>query len=403
MTGGAPDAAESALPLRGITALEFTHTVMGPSAGLFLADLGADVIRIEPLDGDRTRRLKGSGRGYFYFYNRNKRSLAIDIKNPKSRPALDTLIRRADVLIENMGVGTMDRLGLGYADTAALNPRLIYCALKGFLSGPYEARAGLDEVVQMMSGLAYMTGLPGKPLRVGASVIDVMGGLFGAYGVLAALRERDRTGRGSLVRSALFETAVFLMGQHMVQSALQGEPLQPMSVRTSAWAVYDIFATADDKSIFLGIISDAHWQRFCHEFGRVDWAQDPALATNNQRIVARDRLMPELKAMLGALDLDTAARRAEAANLPFAPVRRPEDLFDDRHLMESGQLAESRAEGRTVRVPAQPFQIDGTRFTRRVDPAEIDGDGEAILRDCGLTEAEIAGLANAGVIRPRVG
>lgn len=388
-----------ALPLRDLLVLEFTHTVMGPSAGLFLADLGAEVIRVEPPEGDRTRRLKGSGLGYFWFYNRNKRSLALDVKRPESRPVLERLIASADVLIENMGVGTMDRLGLGYAEAAAINPRLVYCALKGFLEGPYEHRAGLDEVVQMMSGLAYMTGLPGRPLRVGASVIDVMGGLFGAYGVLAALRERDRTGRGSLVRSALFETAVFLMGQHMVQSALQGTPLQPMSVRTSAWAVYDIFTAADGLPLFLGITSDAHWQRFCQVFGRPDWAADGTLATNNLRIAARARLIPEIAAMLAALDRPTILRKAEEANLPFASVARPEDLFADPHLNRSGHLTESVVAGQPVPVPAEPFQIDGQRFARRSDPPAVGADGEDILLRVGFDRGAISRLIESGVVR----
>ncbi len=390
--------ADQYLPLQDIVALEFTHTVMGPSAGMFLADLGADVIRIEPPGGDRTRRLRGSGLGYFGFYNRNKRSLAIDIKRPESRPVLLRLIGSADVLIENMAVGTMARMGLGFDDLASDHPRLIYCALKGFLDGPHRNRAALDEVVQMMSGLAYMTGLPGRPLRMGASVIDVMGGLFGAFGILAALRERERTGRGCEVRSALFETAVFLMGQHLVQSALQGAPVQPMSVRTSAWSVYDVFQTADGEQIFLGLTSDAHWRRFCEAFGRADLAGDAALASNNQRIAARDRLMPEIRTLLAGLSRAEVFRRAQQADLPFAPVARPEDLFEDAHLLATGHLAASRVEGAAVRVPAQPFQLDGRRYSVRRDPPPAGVDGREILTRCGFAAADIAALERAGVV-----
>ena len=391
---------DTSLPLQDIVVLEFTHTVMGPSAGMFLADLGADVIRIEPPEGDRTRRLRGSGLGYFGFYNRNKRSLALDIKRPEAAPVLARLIASADVLIENMAVGTMDRLGLGHAAAAAINPRLIYCALKGFLDGPHQHRPALDEVVQMMSGLAYMTGLPGRPLRMGASVIDVMGGLFGAFGVLAALRERTRTGHGGLVQSGLYETAVFLMGQHMVQSALQGTKLQPMSVRTSAWAVYDVFTAADGQQIFLGITSDRQWQRFCAEFGRGDLAADAALVSNNQRIAARPRLIAALAAMLSGLPGAEIARRADAAGLPFAPVARPEDLLHDPHLKQTDRLATTHIDGATATVPAQPFQIDGQRFSLRRDPSAIGADGRTILARCGVTDEALAALERTGALRP---
>lgn len=399
MTVASQMGADQRLPLQDIVVLEFTHTVMGPSAGMFLADLGADVIRIEPPEGDRTRRLRGSGLGYFGFYNRNKRSIAIDIKRPESRAVLARLIDSADVLIENMAVGTMARLGLGYSDVAADHPGLIYCALKGFLDGPHQNRAALDEVVQMMSGLAYMTGLPGRPLRMGASVIDVMGGLFGAFGILAALRERERTGRGCEVRSALFETAVFLMGQHLVQSALQGAPVQPMSVRTSAWSVYDVFQTADDQQIFLGITSDAHWHRFCEAFDRANLAGDATLATNNQRIAARGRLMPEIRTLLAGLSRAEIFRRAQQADLPFAPVAKPEDLFEDPHLLATGHLAASHVGGLAVQVPAQPFQLDGRRYSVRRDPPPAGADGREILTRCGLAATEIAALERAGVVR----
>ena len=256
------------MPLAGIRILEFTHAVMGPAAGLVLADLGAEVIRVEPApDGDPTRRLKGFGTGYYTFFNRNKKSISINLKADEGHEVVEKLIATADILIENFGPGTMDRLNLGYDATLKLNPRLVYCSLKGFLSGPYEKRPALDEVVQMMSGLAYMTGTPGQPLRAGASVVDIMGGTFGALAALVALRERDITGEGQFVKNGLFETAAFIMGQHMSYAAISQEPVPPMPARVSAWAVYRIFNTSDDESVFIGITSDRHWAQFCEVFG----------------------------------------------------------------------------------------------------------------------------------------
>jgi len=217
------------LPLAGIKVVEFSHMVMGPSCGLILADLGADVVKVEPVPaGDNTRRLPGSGAGFFATFNRNKRSLALDLKTPEGIELAKKLIQEADVVTENFRPGGIDALGLGYDALKTTNPSLIYCSLKGFLSGPYEQRAALDEVVQMMGGLAYMTGPPGRPLRAGASVNDIMGGMFAAIGILAALNERTRTGQGQLVKSALFENNMFLVAQHMIQFAVTGKPASPM-------------------------------------------------------------------------------------------------------------------------------------------------------------------------------
>ncbi len=194
------------LPLEGVRVVEFAHMVMGPSCGLVLADLGAEVIKVEPLAGDNTRRLEAAGSGFYPVFNRNKKSLAIDLQQPDGRDVVRKLLRTADVLTENFRPGALDKLGFSHETLSAENPRLVYCSLKGFLTGPYEHRLALDEVTQMMGGLAYMTGLPDRPLRAGASVIDIVGGTFAAVGILAALRERETTGRGKRVTSALFET-----------------------------------------------------------------------------------------------------------------------------------------------------------------------------------------------------
>ncbi|OYW21066.1 MAG: formyl-CoA transferase, partial [Burkholderiales bacterium 12-64-5] len=285
----------SPTPLAGIRVLEFTHMVMGPTAGMTLADLGAEVIKVEPApEGDSTRRLTGSGTGFYAAFGRGRRSLCVDLKQPEGLALVRKLAARADVLIENFRPGAMARLGLGFSQLSATNPGLVYCSCKGFLPGPYEHRTALDEVVQMMGGLAYMTGRPGDPLRAGTSVNDIMGGMFGAIGAMAALMQRGITGRGQEVDSALFENNVFLVGQHMMQYAVTGKPAAPMPDRISSWAVYDVFKVRDGEQIFLAVVSDSAWALFCDAFGFADLKRDPRLGSNNDRVRARDWMMPVL-------------------------------------------------------------------------------------------------------------
>src|SRR5215470_6125940 len=394
-------AASHSLPLGGLTVAEFSHAIMGPSAGMVLADLGAEVIKVEPApDGDPTRRLKGSGVGFFGFYNRNKKSLAIDVKSSRARPVIEALLRKSDVLIENFAAGTMDRLGLGYEAVAKLNSGLIYASLKGFLSGPYEQRRALDEVVQMMSGLAYMTGPPGRPLRAGASVIDVMGGFGAVIGILAALRERDRTGKGSLVTSGLYEAAAFLMGQHMVNSVYLPGPLQPMSIRNSAWGVYDIFESRDGKPIFIGIVTDTQWKRFSAVFSRADLLEVRDFESNTARVHARARLVPLLAEFFKKFPAVELLQKCEEAELAFAPVNTPIDLFDDPHLNARGRLRESRMpDGKLVKVPRLPIEIGGADFTVRDDPPSAGADTRTVLRSLGFDSGAIDDLARSGAVK----
>ena len=387
------------LPHSGLRVLDFGHTVMGPTAGLVLADLGAEVIRVEPAKGDPTRALKGFGTGYFPFYNRNKGSIALDLKDPRGLAVAKRLIGTADVLIENFGPGTMARLGLSYEQLAEAFPSLIYLSLKGFLPGPYENRVALDEVVQMMSGLAYMTGPPGQPLRAGASVIDVMGGVMGVVGVQAALAERERTGRGQLVTSALFESAMFLMGQHLAYAALSDAPVPPMPARVSAWAIYDQFDSADGERVFLGITSDRHWQRFCEMFDAPELAADSRLSTNNQRIEARGDLLPKVAALVAGLPLVALTEKAVAAQLPFAHVARPEQLFDDPHLAAGERLLPTELPGGVAaRLPALPVELDGRKTVLKRSPPESGADTATLLGELGYDATEIADLAKDGVI-----
>ena len=372
--------------------------VMGPTCGLVLADLGADVIKVEPLEGDNTRRLVGAGAGFYPIFNRNKRSLAVDLKHSSGKEIVDKLIATADVVTENFRPGALEKLGLGYKELSAKHPRLIYCTLKGFLNGPYEDRPALDEVVQMMGGLAYMTGLPDRPLRVGSSVNDIMGGMFAAIGILAALRERETTGRGKLVKSALFENTVFLVGQHMAQYAITGEAPPPMSVKKPAWGIYDIFETSDDR-LFIGVVTDTQWEVFCREFGERELGADARLKTNTQRVKERGWLLPRLGEIFRKWKNKELAKKLESIGLPYAPITQPKDLFDDPHLVASGGLAEIRdPRGTTFRTPTLPLELDGKRLPQRANPPAIGEGARELLAGLGYAPAQIKDLHARGVI-----
>ena len=386
------------LPLTGIKVVEFTHMVMGPAVGAILAELGAEVIKVEAIGGDATRRLLGSGAGYFPMYNRGKASICIDLKSAEGAKVAKQLAASADIVVENFRPGAMDRLGLGYEALKAVNPRLIFASEKGFLAGPYEDRTALDEVAQMMGGLAYMTGPPGRPLRAGASVIDVAGGMFGVIGVLAALEARHRTGEGMMVQSALFETTAYLVGQHMAQMAVTGKAAAPMPARVSAWAIYDVFETADDDQVFVGVVTDALWAKFCALFGLDDLWADQGLRANNARVLAREVLMPRVRSELRQFTKAELIGRLDGSGLPFAPIGRPEDLFDDPHLLAGQGLAPVTLEdGTQTYLPVLPIALNGARLGGGALPGP-GADTDGVLAGIGLGAGEIAGLRAAGII-----
>jgi crotonobetainyl-CoA:carnitine CoA-transferase CaiB-like acyl-CoA transferase len=391
-------------PLRGLKVLEFSHTIMGPCAGLLFADLGAEVVKVEPAPaGDHTRRLPGFAAGFFATFNRNKRSLALDLKRPEGRAAAHRLVAQADVVLENYGPGTMERLGCGWDALHAVNPRLVYLALKGFLAGPYEHRPALDEVVQFQSGLAYMTGPPGRPLRAGASIIDILGAVFGVTATLAALRERDATGQGQRVSSALFESAVFLMGSHMAGTAATGEAPPPMPARRGAWGIYDVFQAADGE-LFIGVTSDQQWARFTRAFGLGELAADQRLATNAQRAKERSWLLPALQAAIGRLPQAEVEALCEGAGISWAPVGKPADLFDDPHLLAGGGLLQTAISalggGALVGLPTLPLEFgEGRdRVTLRRQPPRMGEHNAEVLAEAGYGAAEITALSAAGVV-----
>ncbi|HSX92378.1 MAG TPA: CaiB/BaiF CoA-transferase family protein [Hydrogenophaga sp.] len=391
----APD--RPSLPLTGIRVAEFSHMVMGPMCGMVLADLGAEVIKVEPPAGDNTRRLLGSGAGFFPLFNRNKKSLVLDLQSEEGREAALRLVATADVLVENFKPETMRKLGLDHDSLKVRFPRLIHVSHKGFLPGPYDHRTALDEVVQMMGGLAYMTGRPGDPLRAGSSVNDIMGGMFGAIGVLAALRERERTGQGQAVQSALFENNIFLVAQHMLQYAVTGAAANPMPQRISPWGIYDVFDAAGGEQIFLAVVSDTQWAIFCSAMGWSDWRDDPRLRTNNDRVRARDWLLPELRERVAQRPATALAELFERHGLPFAPIAKPHELLDDPHLRATGGLApitlpDGERAGQTVQTVPLPFTLGEQRLPVH-SPPRLGADSSGVLRELGYDDAAIERLS----------
>lgn len=394
---------QASLPLQGIRVVEFSHMVMGPACGMVLADLGAEVIKVEPVTGDLTRGLLGAGAGFFPMFNRNKKSVAIDLRSAEGLQAAIRLASTADVVVQNFKPGVMKKYGLDYAHLSQLNPGLIYVNHTGFLPGPYEHRTALDEVVQMMGGLAYMTGRPGDPLRAGSSVNDIMGGMFGAIGALAALMQRNQTGKGQEIDSALFENNVFLVGQHMMQYAVTGQPAAPMPERISSWGLYDVFSVKDGEQIFLAAVSDAQWRTFCTAMGFEDMVNDPALQTNNDRVRARATMLPELRKRLAPYSAAHLAQVFEAHQLPFAPISRPEQLLDDPHLLATRGLADvvlsdGERAGRTAKTTLLPIRMDGERLGVRSQPPKQGEHTRELLTSLGYTQAEIDAMLQSQAI-----
>jgi len=393
------------LPLEGLRVLELGHIFAGPSAGLVLADLGADVIKIErPEDGDQSRGMPAGNWATFHFLNRNKRSAAIDLKGSREgRELFLRLVGSADVVIDNFGHGVVEGLGLGWDVLSRANPRLIYLAVKGFLPGPYEARPFLDELAQMSAGLAFMTGPRGQPTRAGASIVDVGAAAYGVIGVLAALQQRARTGRGQKITSGLYETTVFWVGQWLAAHAATGEPSVPLPEMRQGtrmgWGVYQLFTAADGEEVFIGITSNGHWERFCKAFGLDDLLADERLADNARRVAARGWLPARLAEEMRRYPSAELAERLERARVPFAPLRRPDQLVDDAHLNASGQFVDTPLPGRgAAKLPKLPVRSTAFELGLRRPAPRLGEHTREVLEETGLSTDAIEALASRRVI-----
>jgi len=371
---------EAGLPLEGVRVIEMTHMVMGPTCGMILAQLGAEVIKVEPPAGDKTRSLGGMGTAFFPLFNRGKRSVVLDLAKTEDRETMHRLLEGADVFLENFRDGQLDKQGLGADELRSKYPHLIVAGHKGFLSGPYEHRPALDEVVQMMSGLAAMTGTKQKPQRVGSSANDIMGGMFGVISILAALyQKRAGKAEGANIRIGLFENCLFLVAQHMVEFEMTGNRPRSMPEREHAWPIYDIFDAAGDGRIFIGVVTEGHWQSFCKEFGLQEFLDDPALRTTTDRIMARSRIIPRVAEVIKGWDVKVLSEKLDRLNICFSPINRPEDLFDDPHVLRPGGLVNNfNADGAAFRVPALPIEWNGANIGEGIKVPPLGGDTDAI-------------------------
>jgi crotonobetainyl-CoA:carnitine CoA-transferase CaiB-like acyl-CoA transferase len=373
---------ETGLPLAGVRVVEMTHMVMGPTCGMVLAQLGAEVIKVEPPAGDKTRSLGGMGTSFFPLFNRGKRSVVLDFAKAEDRETMHLLLASADVFLENFRDGALEKQGLGPEELRQKYPHLIVAGHKGFLSGPYEHRPALDEVVQMMSGLAAMTGTQAKPQRVGSSANDIMGGMFGAISIIAALYQKRGSGAaagGADIRIGLFENCLFLVAQHMVEFEMTGNRPRSMPEREHAWPIFDIFETAGGERIFIGVVTEGHWQSFCREFGLQEFLDDPNLRTTTDRIMARSRILPRAAAVIRDWNVAELSAKLDGLNICFSPINRPEDLFNDPHVLRPGGLVNNiNANGETFRVPALPVQWNGENLGEGLAVPVLGADTEDV-------------------------
>ena len=389
-------------PLAGTRVVEMTHMIMGPTCGMFLALMGAEVIKVEPPQGDKTRNLTGMGSPFFPLFNRGKLSVQLDLTADAGRTALLRLLATADIFVDNFRDQSLAKMGADPSDLRRKFPNLILASHKGFLNGPYKDRTAMDEVVQMMTGLAYMTGPTGRPLRFGSSAIDIFGGLFGAFSAMGALMERQNSGKGRDIRVGLFESGLLLAAQHMVQFELEGTSPPPMPERDFSWPVYDIFETADARQIFVGAVTEGQWKALCGYLKLDAMLKDERLQTRMDQIKARSWTIPIVAKAMGKRNYGQLLENFESLGIPFSPINKPAELFEDPHVLRDGGLVYSQiADGRTFRAPALPFEVDGHMMNASGDLPSIGQETEQILSEIGLSSTEIAAArgslkANAG-------
>ena len=376
-------------PLAGVRVVELSHMVFGPACGLFLSCLGAEVVKVEPPGGDKTRQLTGMGASFFALFNRGKKSVALDLSVSAGQEALDALIGTADILVENFRDGALARMGIDTESLRKRHPRLVTVACKGFLTGPYAHRPALDETVQMMTGLAHMTGPTGMPLRVGSSANDIMAGLVGATSAMAALRERETTETGRDIRVGLFENSLLLVAQHMVQFALTGREPAPMPEREFTWPVYDIFGTGDGRKLFIGAVTSGHWRSLCTLLGLGRLLEDPRLADRMDRIGARDWTIPIFRESVAKWQSEPLMERLESEGMPFAPIATPAQMYGDPQA-DAGLATSRLPDGRSFRAPLLPVEIDAQRVASNLDVPSVGADTTAVLAQLGWDQNRAA-------------
>jgi crotonobetainyl-CoA:carnitine CoA-transferase CaiB-like acyl-CoA transferase len=396
------------VPLAGLRVLDLTQNIAGPFCTQILADLGADVIKVErPGRGDEIRAWAppwwGGDSAAFLALNRGKRSLALDVKAAEARPVLDRLMTQADVLVQSFRPGNAEALGFGPAEIRARHPRLVYCSITAFGGrGPLGDQPGYDPMMQAFAGLMSLTGHPGgPPTRVGTSVVDMGTGMWAALAVLAALHERHRTGRGSEITTALFDTALAWIPYQLLGYLATGLVPAPQGSGAAIIVPYATFATADGH-LMIAAPTDTLFRRLCDALGRPDLAADPRFADNPSRVRHRDALLPELEGVTRRHATAPLIERLRAADVTCAPLQRLDEVVAHPQTTASEMLVPTAsATHPDLQTVALPFRWDGTRPPVRRPPPEVGEHTDEVLVGLGLSAADVAALRAAGVVAGR--
>lgn len=396
---------KQALPLKGVRVLELSHIVAGPSGGMMLGDLGADVIKIEhPSTGDTARSQANQG-NTFYTYNRNKQFLALDLRQAKGKAIFEKLVKQSDIVLDNFAPGAMKRLGLDYSWGSKVNPRIIYCSVKGFLPGPYGDRPFLDELAQMAGGIAYLTGFEGKPMRAGASITDIGAATYGVMGILAALYRREQTGVGDCIEAGLYETVVFWISQYITGAQLSGKNPPPRGEQTSGmgkamgWGVYQLFPTKDGTQVFIAVTGNRHWTGLCDALGFDDWKNAPEFNNNRKRTAEKWRIAERITEAVKQLTYEDITARLYKALVPYSPVGTPLSILGDKHMGEADRWMQLKVGDKAFKVPKMPFSMSGTQdFEAQKQPAFLGEHTDAILASLGYTQSDIDALKAEKVV-----
>ena len=392
-------------PLKGIRVLDLTRVLAGPYCAMLLGDMGAEVIKVEePGKGDDTRGwppFAGGESTYFMSVNRNKKSITLNLKAPEGREILKKLAKRSDVVLENFRTGTMEKLGLGYATLARLNPRLVYCAISGFgESGPESHRGGYDLIVQAESGVMDLTGFPdGPPVKVGNSIADLVAGMSGAHGVTLALLARQKTRRGQKVEIAMLDVMASLLTYQAGMYLNAARTPARRGNEHPSIVPYEVFKAADGY-LALGVANNSLWERCCAALERPDLAKDPRYATEAARVEHRATLVPLLNEVLGARPAEEWMKRLEAVGVPAGRIRTVPEVCESEHLRARGMLvALPHTKAGTVRMMGVPIRLHGTPGKARTAAPVLGADTDAVLtRVLGLRRAEVQRLRAAGVL-----